>query len=651
MRRVGTREAVGRSTRNVRTRGTGSRRPKPTPRRLRAGLPPQQAPAAPPSRWTIGADGRFGLPAGARTERAELDVIAEALAESPQAQPLGKVSQVTLLDKVAARAQALFEGALPKALPPGRQAVTLRGDRAVSLQLLLAAAVRANALGDAARAAKYLDVLLEELTSEPCLPLRDFVVNRVDRLLAQKQLPAGTRGFGRALAQMYPREPDYARMLADGKVKLLLYLDNDSATYQTTVHLLREWGFATTKNAAGQVVARREGDPGDVPMEIELQPLPQTFNERASQPIFSRLSEPDVDGAIYSGHCYYSYMGHQAAERANGADTAGKLMILSSCDGDALIEPVRRLHPRLQVVGTREVSESYTEDPFVRSLLRGLQKKQPWKTLQEHAEAAAVAGARKVEGYEDFDPRAHYYFPHQRRVHQRREDLDGDGVSDDLDPLFHVTQAPPRPAGLSSYEPAPGTVDARGLDGRALTWSSSLLNEVQREYDIPETVADPLRWGPEVFVPGGFYEPDAGDQRVCQLRRLPDQRIEVQVSTRYAHASMPALSRMMAYETGLWLGQQAGFDDATRAALGLSMLARTLYQYCGTQWSDLAESESTHQARFRARYGLDIDFTALLAVTEQRDYFVTRDWKRLTRWLADHPAALAHLVARFPKAR
>src|SRR5262245_5633220 len=100
-------------------------------------------------------------------------------------------------------------------------------------------------------------------------------------------------------ATVYPSRPPYERFLKDGKIRLMMYLDNDSALKTTYVRMLRAQGFVASEKPDGSVVFKKKD------VELDLQPLPQDYAARAAQPVLAKMNEPDVDGVIYLGHSYY----------------------------------------------------------------------------------------------------------------------------------------------------------------------------------------------------------------------------------------------------------------------------------------------------------------------------------------------------------
>jgi hypothetical protein len=408
-----------------------------------------------------------------------------------------------------------------------------------------------------------------------------------------------------------------------------MYLDNDSARKTTYVRLLRSQGFTASEKPDGSVVFKKKD------VELELQPLSADYQARAAQPLLAKMEQPDVDGVIYLGHSYYGALLDHAYDGPVPSGE-GKLVALLSCDADVTVDEFQRRMPGVQLIGTRATTESVTDDPLLVELLAGLGARRDWKSIERRAVTAGSMAMKGVAGYEGFDLRQHYFFPHRRDLLSKMADRDSDGVADVRDAAFTRVRAAPE-SKLSSY--AAGRSAGGPVDGAAVTRTAALLDQMVREVEVPSEVTRGVPWGEHTFVAGGFFEP-RGSEAVRFER--DGKQVVVKVSKRFAHSSEVALSRMAAYELGRWAARESGLGDEVQLAAGLGLLSRMLYQFAAAEWTDPRESAHEHEAALRARYGLGaMTFKTLNAVTGEKDYFEEKHYRKLLAWVREHPAVVA----------
>jgi hypothetical protein len=110
----------------------------------------------------------------------------------------------------------------------------------------------------------------------------------------------------------------------------------------------------------------------------------------------------------------------------------------------------------------------------------------------------------------------------------------------------------------------------------------------------------------------GWFDPTDGEHRAFRFSRAGDGALEVSLSRSFAHAGERALSSMLAYEAGLWLGGESGLGDEARAAFALDALGRVRTEDAGAAASvrDVLDAPWMAGPLLRARYGLDGDAAA-----------------------------------------
>src|SRR6185436_2304155 len=145
----------------------------------------------------------------------------------------------------------------------------------------------------------------------------------------------------------------------------------------------------------------------------------------------------------------------------------------------------------------------------------------------------ASVAMKGAPGYEGFDLKQHYFFPHRQDLLSKMADRDADGVADVRDAKFTSVRGAPE-SKLSSY--APGRSFKGAVDGAKVTRTAALLDQMVREVELPAEVTRGVPWGEHTFVAGGYYDgPDP-------LRFERDgKQVVVKVSKRFAHSSEIAL--------------------------------------------------------------------------------------------------------------
>jgi hypothetical protein len=117
----------------------------------------------------------------------------------------------------------------------------------------------------------------------------------------------------------------------------------------------------------------------------------------------------------------------------------------------------------------------------------------------------------------------------------------------------------------------------------------------------------------------------------------------VALSTRFAHTQGEDLGRMLAYEAGLWLADQAGLRGADKVALGAGLLERIVHQQ-GSWYGSSSGLDEPHaeEALFMKRYGLDgFTFGQLMRTVGDPDPYAPADFDKVKAKLAAVPGLAA----------
>jgi hypothetical protein len=277
-------------------------------------------------------------------------------------------------------------------------------------------------------------------------------------------------------------------------------------------------------------------------------------------------------------------------------------------------------------------------------MIETFEKKGSWKDIQkktisdlkEYYPEDIQNGELKVD--------EHYFFPDTRSVLVAKVDRDGDGVMDGQDHAFNVIY-PKRVDAAGGYDPVVQPVPKYALDGTALNQAINQVSLVVR-YDhlLPPNLESKLVWNGDKWKSGGFFEPAAGDNRAFQFKKNASGEVEVALSTRFAHTGKQELSRMMGFEAGLWLADQAGLAGADKTALAVGMTQRVVEAQgsWASSSGELLDEPWAEEELFSKRYGLSgFTFGELGALIGEPHDFLPEHYKKISDKIKALPGAAA----------
>lgn len=576
----------------------------------------------------------------------QVRAVKVAVSQAPDNQPFAAVNDVQTLKSAASSAAQLYTSLLK---PPKNdaEALELRSGRAAAMGLLEAAARRAGALGDTdARDALTLGLLFS-VQKEPYRPLKDFVFESTLQRAEKGELPKTKT----AETALYPQKPPYDAWLEDGKISIVHYTDNDGSPREDNVQLYVDRGFKKKENADGSTTLTRKAKDGKPTIEVTI---PKAPTHDTPPSLFEKMGDKSVDMIIYAGHAGYGKRVEDALSKGVSGTGDGKLVMLLQCYGEGSIESVSRAFPDAHLLSTREASDDNYDLPLLDKMFDGFDKKSGYDTIAKanakefNTWVSTLEPARPgedgmnesdIQFYKEHDVETHYFFPNSRDVLLAKLDRDRDGVTDAGDTLFNVVY-PKRVDASGGYDPLDAGAPVDGLDGTAGNAAVSQLNLFARYAVLPPGLLGDTPWNPEVFQSAGFFEPAlSSDLKAFQFSVEPgSDKIKVAVNANFAHAPKEALGRMLAVEAGQFLGQKAGLDATSTAALSLSFLERIVHQEGGPGYSSSpVESAETQERLFRTRYGLDLSLKGLQDVTTNPDDFVAATYDAIKAKVASSP--------------
>jgi hypothetical protein len=544
---------------------------------------------------SIGRDGRITSADDKGTLDDTIRINRLALKGADTANPFAKVNDKLALLEVGTRLATQHQAGL---MDPGsdKQVLDLRTVRAGSLALLQQAAERAGELGDAGLQKQLLGKLTAALAKEPFRALKDFSYEALVSAAAAGKLP----DVKEAREAVYPSAPPREKWLKDGMLKIAYYIDNDGSKLDYQLGFLRSMGFQEQKHDDENYTFTRPARGGQPKIEVQFK-SPKTHDDKPK--LLEKIDDPTVDIIAYTGHAGYGHRVDHAI--GQGAKSLGddKLVVLMQCYGEGNVESLERAFPDAQVISTTEPSTDNHDQLMFHKLLNGVLQGKDYATIQKET----VAGLKTLRFLGDANPDKHFFFPNSREVLVGKYDRDKDGTRDAGDKVFNVIY-PKRLDAAGGFDPVAQAIADDALDGSHLNKASENLGLVMRYNNLLEpALAAKVKWSAEAPRPAGFFTPADGDLKAFQFSiDQQNGKLNVALSTRFAHTDGKDLSRMLAYEAGLYLGKEAGLDAKGQVSLALTMLERAAHQQDGWYYSNnLTDEPWAEETLLARRYGLE----------------------------------------------
>jgi hypothetical protein len=549
----------------------------------------------PGSNAGIRADGAIvPLSAGVGGPLATLNEL--ALRPADAAGPFDTVDDAALLLRVTDRLSETHAGLMGEA-PDDATELAWRQSRAAALHLMEQAAVRAHGMGDEHTSRQIVQRLLGAITAEPWKQTRDFAYESIVGRAEGAQL----REVEAAREAVYPSTPPYERWLEDGKIDVQLYVDDSGSPLDAQLRFFtRRLGFSHTANPDGTHSLSLAGSGNAPPVEITI----ARTDQRPS--LFETMDDPSVDVIAYTGHAGYGHRVDHALDKGVGGTGDGKAVVLFQCGGVGNVASLERAYPDAQVLSTLPATTDSLDWVMWEHMIRGFRRGAGWREMHESAVGELARIWAGDEEYKDKDWSKHYFDPTSRSVLVERYDRDGDGTTDGTDHIFNVIY-PKWTDAAGGYDPVVQPFPTYALDGTQLTRALKDLS-LALDYNHPLDPATEatVPWSKDAFRPGGFFEAEPGDHSAFRFTRAADGTVSAALSTRFSHTQQEDLSRMLAYEAGLWLAGEAQLGGVERAALGVALLERVVHQQGSWYAPDgMLDEGWAEEALLKQRYGLE----------------------------------------------
>ncbi|MHC4393770.1 MAG: hypothetical protein ACYS22_20935, partial [Planctomycetota bacterium] len=403
--------------------------------------------------------------------------------------PFDGVTSKTLLASVADRLLETHQG-LTQDAPDEATNLAWRQSRGASLHLMEHAAMRAFAMGDRALCRQIVGKMLTAIQAEPWRQVRDFAFESLVSRTEAGSLPE----VAEAREALYPSKPPYDKWLADGKIDIQLYCDDDGSPIKNQIDFfVRQLGFKHTENTDGSHSLVLEARGSKPPIHITIPP-------KDGEPrLFEKMDDSAVDVIAYTGHAGYGHRVDSAIADGVGGTGEDKLVVLFQCWGEGNIESLARAYPDARMLSTTDATTDGLDWVHWWHMIKGFQNGDTYEAIHDRTIPNLVSLYGSDSEYKDKDWQNHFFNPSMRSILVNKYDRDGDGTIDSDDHIFNVVY-PKRVDAAGGYDPVVQPVPTYALDGTQLTRSVADFSLTVR-YNQPfeAAVADKLPWKPELW--------------------------------------------------------------------------------------------------------------------------------------------------------
>jgi hypothetical protein len=470
---------------------------------------------------------------------------------------------ITVEQKTAALASlsAAFTGANPAngatGFPTKDQALQTRAS-AAPLLIDLAKSLDASKPAEGALQKQVVGEYLKLLGTEPHGLARNFMIYDLDR--AKGQLPQEVRpAIDTLMREVAPLTPPYDEWFKGGNNTVRLDYYVGEGFWEEEKSAYTQAGFTEKQNADGTVTMTKQYSfdrPQNDGTTKHYDTTAELVMHDGPAGMFQKMSDPNVQGVVYSGHANYgrevpSHLPDAAPQ--NGA----KVFFGLQCGGKGVHNALLEKYPDLQVVASRNSSYGYQDRATLLNTLEGISRREPWTQI-----------STKNERNSD-----NYYFPTDTLISKRALDQDGDGKADAWDRVVNYNAFHPQETLSKQLTPmdsgkSPDQLDGRALQGSVLRfWRMAGYNEWAEGMKDQGVVAD------------GFFKGKKTDplMKLTEVQGEDGKSVyKLQVNSQYAHASEEVLGAALHYELGRTFAEKGGLSKGDAKAAGLLMAAEAL---------------------------------------------------------------------------
>jgi hypothetical protein len=468
-----------------------------------------------------------------------------------------------------------------------------RALRAYSLSMAEDAAERAHALKLKGLTERILYDLDRLIAKEPDATLKRFAAHRAVIFAAEAKLslPAAMKEL------VLPESPPYAEWFKDGQLQVSYSIDDDGTTATTErAYFTERLGFTEQRLDERTFVYSKTADDG-TPIRVRM--TVGTSGADAHTKAFDAISRREADLVVYSGHAGHGTYAAESLKSAVKAPGAGQAGILLECWGSDNLPELHRFFPGAQFLGPTDKTTVGSDHDRFEALLEAFLERKSWSEIDD-----VLPGPGLFAWLFDEGP---LNVPNDPEVLERERDLDDDGLKE---ATVHSYEGPPPVPPDRTFDvayPANPATAIQPLRQVATNdfhenAASQVLGHLRAALDGASQTLQPLpAFSLGALEPGKAFVPAGGDPRAYRfIFNRETNKVVVQPSTAFGHASHRARANLLALELGFAVGQNSRLPFAQRSALGL-----TLYARARTPMASPPHAQWLEDVMVAQRYGLE----------------------------------------------
>lgn len=455
--------------------------------------------------------------------------------------------------------------------PEKADAFLFRQGRGSIFSLMEALAVQAGKLEDKETQKAITCALKKLVEKEPFRNLRDFACESITGRMTKHELPGTSNTLKEIKELIYPSYPP-----SFTKLNIKRYVDDSGTDITDHMKFLKLLRFNCKKTKDGDYIfsSKKIAGTGSKNKPVTIH-VPNPEGESA-QSIYEHVGDKSITLIDSWGHAGYGDKIDKALSNGKEQPGDGQIIAHFECWSANNIARIKNRYPGAQLITTTESTTDNLDEVCSKWLLTGLIEGWKWQKTHKYViKELQEKFGRKVD-FKEFNLKNHYIFPHMR-LNAQYIDRDNDGIKDSEDHLFNVTY--PVKCDLAfGYEPVKQDFPDYALNGENLNKAVDQLKQIISYNKFLEK--NPIvPWESDKIECDGFFTPEKNGTTVFRFNiDKGSNKLHLSLSKDFSHSSSSALSRMLSYEAGCFLGKEAGLPDEESVILGLAMLDRAIHQ-------------------------------------------------------------------------
>lgn len=425
---------------------------------------------------------------------------------------------------------------------------------------------------------KALSALLELIKAETVPGLRDHMAFHLHAIRDDVATADQQARIDEAYQVFAPVKPPYDEWFKDGNRQLNVVCHTGGEFYKSEIELWKREGFTVVEEPAGYgkptilEKSYRTADGEDMKVRLKMM--------SGAGGTFEDMDDDKTHIVAYSGHASWGRTMATELQRAPDEVSPTKLVLIHQCCGQGTINRFRDKYSKAQLVTTRHSSTEPADFFSFSSVLQGIAKQQSWTDIHD-----TISNGRH-RNYSD-----NYITPADELTRMQTRDQDHDGKADLLDRLYDFDTFDVAGDTATSFAPKEPSARDRVLSGERVHLASQIVNTTLGFSHYLEHMDSGAP-----FMGGGHFDPKPGDADFDKMVRLVERKvdtrdlgvnagrarldegentfIEVQLNTRFAHASEEVLKAVTFFEVAM--KHASGDTPLERALEGLMLVAHSL---------------------------------------------------------------------------